>query len=137
MEISQINVNESHRRATSVFPGELAAKNLPANTVDTGSIPDPGVSHMPQSSWAHAPQLLSQRSRAGEPQLLHAGTTTTEACTTRAHALQQEQNQLSTTRESPLKATKTQHGHKEMNTFKKKIGGNLYSDSFIIIIILN
>ena len=85
MEISQINVNESHRKATSVFPGELAAKNLPANAVDTGSIPEPGVSHVSQSSWAHAPQLLSQRSRAGEPQLLNAGTTTTAAHTPRAH----------------------------------------------------
>ena len=120
MEISLINVNVPHKRVTSVFPGELAAKNLPANALDTGSIPDPGVSHMPQSSWAHAPQLLSQRSRAGEPQLLHAGATTTEACTPRAHALQQEQKQLSTARERPLKATKTQHGHKEMNTFKTK-----------------
>ena len=50
MEISLINVNVLHRRATSVFPGEPAAKNLPANAVDTGSIPDPGVFHMPQSS---------------------------------------------------------------------------------------
>ena len=100
MEISQINVNESHRKATSVFPGELAAKNLPANAVDTGSIPEPGVSHVSQSSWAQAPQLLSQRCRAGEPQLLNAGTTTTSAHTPRAHALQQEQNQLSTTRET-------------------------------------
>ena len=55
MEISLINVNVPHKRVTSVFPGELAAKNLPAknlpaNAVDTGSIPDPGVSHMPQSS---------------------------------------------------------------------------------------
>ena len=50
MEISQINVNESHRKATSVFPGELAAKNLPANAVDTGSMPEPGVSHVSQSS---------------------------------------------------------------------------------------
>lgn len=40
MEISLINVNVPHKRATSVFPGELAAKNLPANAVDTGSIPD-------------------------------------------------------------------------------------------------
>lgn len=40
MEISLINVNVLHKRVTSVFPGELAAKNLPANAVDTGSIPD-------------------------------------------------------------------------------------------------
>ena len=123
MEISQINVNEPHKRATSAFPGELAAKNLPANAVDTGSIPEPGECHPPQNSWAHAPQLLSQRSRAREPQLLRAGATATEACTPRAHALQPERNQLSTTGEHPLKAMETQHGHTEMNTSLRKNRG--------------
>lgn len=50
MKISLMNVSVPHKRATSVFPGELAAKNLPANAVDTGSIPEPGVSHLPQNS---------------------------------------------------------------------------------------
>ena len=45
-------------------------KNLPANTEDTGSIPDPERSHMPRSNQARAPQLLSQCSRAWEQQLL-------------------------------------------------------------------
>ena len=31
------------------FPGGLVVKNLPANAGDTGSIPDPGRSHVPQS----------------------------------------------------------------------------------------
>ena len=31
------------------FPGGLVVKNLPANSGDTGSIPDPGRSHMAQS----------------------------------------------------------------------------------------
>ena len=44
-------------------------KNLPANAGDTGSSPGPGSSHMPRSSETHAPQLLSLRSRANEPQL--------------------------------------------------------------------
>ena len=44
--------------------------NLPANAGDTGSRPGLGGSHMPRSSWARAPQLLSLRSRAREPQLL-------------------------------------------------------------------
>ena len=40
-------------------------KNLPANAGDTGSIPDPGRSYMPQSHSACAPpQLLSLCSRA-------------------------------------------------------------------------
>ena len=37
-------------------------KTPPANTGDTGSIPDPGRSHMPWSNEAHTPQPLSLRS---------------------------------------------------------------------------
>ena len=32
------------------FPGVLVVKNPPANVGGTGSIPDPGRSHMPQSN---------------------------------------------------------------------------------------
>ena len=32
------------------FPGSTVNKNLPANAGDTGSIPDPGRSHMLQSN---------------------------------------------------------------------------------------
>ena len=32
-------------------------KNLPANAEDTGLIPGPGGSHMPQGNLAHVPQL--------------------------------------------------------------------------------
>ena len=41
------------------FPGGSVVKNPPANAGVTGSIPDPGRSHMPRSSEACAPQLLS------------------------------------------------------------------------------
>ena len=51
-------------------PGGAVVKNPPANAGDTGSSPGPGRSHMPQSNKARAPQLLSLRSRAREPQLL-------------------------------------------------------------------
>ena len=34
-------------------------ENLPADAGDTGSSPGQGRSHMPQSGWAHEPQLLS------------------------------------------------------------------------------
>ena len=34
-------------------------KNPPASVGDVGSIPDPGRSHVPRSTWAGAPQLLS------------------------------------------------------------------------------
>ena len=43
------------------FPGGAVVENLPANAGDTGSSPDLGRSHMPQSSWAREPQLLSLR----------------------------------------------------------------------------
>ena len=36
-------------------------ENLPANAGDTGSSPGLGRSHMPRSSWAREPQLLSRR----------------------------------------------------------------------------
>ena len=72
------------------FPSGTVVKNLPANAGDTGSSPGPGRSHMPQSNEARAPQLLSLRSRACEPQLLSPHATTTEALAPRARAPQQK-----------------------------------------------
>ena len=43
------------------FPGGAVVRNPPANAGDTGSSPSPGRSHMPRSSWAREPQLLSLR----------------------------------------------------------------------------
>ena len=54
----------SHKTLLEDFPGGAVVKNLPANAGDTGSIPDPGRSYMPQSNEAPGPQLLSLRSRA-------------------------------------------------------------------------
>ena len=51
---------------------------MPANAGDMGSIPGPGRFHMPRSSQAHVPQLLSPRAA------------TTEAHVPRAYARQQE-----------------------------------------------
>ena len=65
-------------------------KNLPANAGDKGSSPGPGSSHTLRSNEAHAPQLLSLRSRAQKPQLLSPRAPTTEARAPRAHAPQQE-----------------------------------------------
>ena len=45
-------------------------KNLPANARDMDSIPGPGRTHMLQSNYTRAPQLLNLSSRAWEPQLL-------------------------------------------------------------------
>ena len=43
------------------FPGGAVVENLPANAGDTGSSPGLERSHMPRSSWAREPQLLSLR----------------------------------------------------------------------------
>ena len=43
------------------FPGGAVVENLPANAGDTGSSPGLGRSHMPRSSGAREPQLLSLR----------------------------------------------------------------------------
>ena len=72
------------------FPRGTVVKSPPANAGDTVLHPGPGRSHMLQNNKARAPQLLSLRSRAHEPQLLSPYATTTEACTPRARALQQE-----------------------------------------------
>ena len=71
------------------FPGGTVVKNLPANAGDTGSSPGPRRSHMPQSNKARAPQLLSLRSRACEPQLL-SSRATTEARVPRTRAPQEK-----------------------------------------------
>ena len=38
------------KRMNGDFPGGRVVKNPPANAEDTGSIPGPGRSHMPQSN---------------------------------------------------------------------------------------
>ena len=43
------------------FPGGAVVESLPANAGDTGSSPGLGRPHMPRSSWAREPQLLSLR----------------------------------------------------------------------------
>ena len=43
------------------FPGGAVVESLPANAGDTGLSPGLGGSHMPRSSWAREPQLLSLR----------------------------------------------------------------------------
>ena len=43
------------------FPGGAVVESLPDNAGVTGSSPGLGRSHMPRSSWAREPQLLSLR----------------------------------------------------------------------------
>ena len=60
------------------FPGGAVVGSPPASAGDTGSSPGPGGSHMPRSTWARAPQLLS------------TSATTTEARAPGARALRRE-----------------------------------------------
>ena len=46
------------------FPGGAVVESLPASAGDAGSSPGLGGSHMPRSSWAREPQLLSLRVRS-------------------------------------------------------------------------
>ena len=52
---------KSVKKNNGGFPGGAVVENLPANAGDTGSGPGLGRSHMPLSSWAREPQLLSLR----------------------------------------------------------------------------
>ena len=61
------------------FPGGPVVKIPLANAGDTSLIPDPGRSHMPWSNEARTRQLLSQCSKALEPQLLSPCAATAEA----------------------------------------------------------
>ena len=67
------------------FPGGLVVKSPPANAGDTGLIPDPGRSHMPQHSEACAPQLLSWCCRAHVLQLLKPTCLEPMLCNKRSH----------------------------------------------------
>ena len=85
------------------FLGGSVVKNPPANAGDTGAVPDPGRSHMPQGNWAHEPQLGSLCSRAQEPQLLmptvHPPTRKATAMRS-PHTTTRDQPPLTQTRES-------------------------------------
>ena len=86
-------------------------ENLPANAGDTGSSPDLGRSHMPRSSWAREPHLLSLR-------IWSLCSATREAAIVRgrdserpAHC-DEEWPPLAATGGSRCTETKTQHSHK-------------------------
>ena len=74
-------------------------KNRPASAGETGLIPGPGRSHVPRSSSASTPQLLSPCSRARELQLLKA------ECP-RARAPQQEKPEHHNEEEPPPTSTR-------------------------------
>ena len=102
------------------FPGGSVVKNPPANAGDTGSIPDPGRSHVPWSNEAQASQLQSN-----EPVLYSPGASTTKANVPRSlcsatreatvlrspHTDAREEPPLATTREKPAEQQR-QHSQK-------------------------
>ena len=93
------------QRPVKGFPGGTVVENLPANAGDTGSSPGLGGSHVPRSSWAREPQLLSLR-------VWSLCSATREAATVRPAHRNEEWPPLAKTRESPRTETKTQHSHK-------------------------
>jgi len=112
-----------YKRSSQGFPGGCVVKNHPANSGGTGSIPDPGRSHMPQSNETCAPQLLGLCSGAWEPQLQKPEHP-------KARAPQREkplrwkawapQPLLAATRECPCKVMKTQYSKSEYKKFSKE-----------------
>ena len=100
------------------LPGGPVVKNLPAKAGDTGLIPGPGRFHTPWSNLAHAPQLLSLRSRTRElrslsPRALQPVLPNERSCRSEKPVLLQLKNHwLTTIRESPCPAMKTRCSHK-------------------------
>ena len=89
------------------FPGGAVVGSLPANAGHTGSRPGLGGSHMPQSSWAREPQLITEPARL-EPVFRGKRGHDSE----RPAHCDEEWPPLATTGESPRTETKTQHSHK-------------------------
>ena len=90
-------------------------KNPPDDAGDSGSISDLGILHMLQGNKARVPQLLSLYCRALKLQLLRAQEPMlcSEVPTVRSlHTTISEEPTLTTTRESPLMAAKTQCSQK-------------------------
>ena len=75
LKVSSVRNSKCHK---SDFPGGSVVKNLPANAGDTDPTSGLGRSHMPWNNKVCAPQLLSQHSKAQEPQLPSTCAATTE-----------------------------------------------------------
>ena len=79
-------------------------ESLPANARDTGSSPGPGRSHVPRSSWAREPQLLSLR-------VWNLCSATRGRNSEGPAHRDEEWAPLAATGEGPRAETKTQHSH--------------------------
>ena len=88
------------------FPGGAVVEGLPADAGDTGSSPGLGGSHVPRSSWAREPQLLSLS-------VWSLCSATREAAIVRGPRTAMKSGPpLATAGESPRTETKTQHSQK-------------------------
>ena len=76
---TQVSNPTINRIRFSGFPHSPVFKNLPCNTGDTGSIPEPARSYVPRGNKACVPRLLSLHTRAHAQQLLSPRAATTEA----------------------------------------------------------
>ena len=106
MKILWRNENKKQREDCSGGP---VVRRLPANAGDVGSIPDPGIFHIPQGNKVHAPQLLNPWPRACTPQ-------GEKSSQWEAHAPQPESGPCSSQLEkSPHAATKAQSSQNRTN----------------------
>ena len=87
-------------------------KSPPVNAGDADSSPGLGGSHMPQSNWVRAPQLLGLCSGACEPQLLRPTCLEPVLRNVRGHCNEgsahsgEEWPPLTATREKPARSNK-------------------------------
>ena len=91
------------------FPGGAVVENLPANAGNTGLSPGLGGSHVPRSSWAPEPQLLSLRVWS------LCSATREAAIMTGPRTAMKSGPRLPQLEESPRTEMKTQHSHKLIN----------------------
>ena len=97
-------------------------KNLPCDARDTGSIPDPGRSHV-AGQLPHASKLLSQCSRASKLKLRKPSCREPVLCRKRSHGNEQpgycnREAPLTSSRESKHAATNTHCSQKKKNLLK-------------------
>ena len=96
------------------FPGGPVVKNLLANEGDTGSIPGMEGSHLSWNNWGHAPQPLTLA--CVEPMHLHKRSQHNE----KSWCHNREKHPLTTNREHPHAATKTQCHQNQIKINVKK-----------------
>ena len=95
------------------------AKNLPANVGDTGSIPDPGRSHMPWSNEAHESQLVKSTCLRAHALPTRQATTMRSPCT-RELPLLAETGEKPSSNEDPVQPKIKKKRRKEKKKKNKK-----------------